>query len=239
MRPPNDINDIRVESASPNSESASSERPRLSGLPERTQFRIKKHAETARQADGRGEGRSRTQLFDAGRILDDAEPTGRPTRYTEELADEMCLQMAKGASLITICAREGMPVLSTILLWLAKDDEFRTKVGRARELRADIHAEEVLVIADNSGVNEFELDGKTRKVIIERAKLMIETRLRLMALMNPMKYGPRAAITVTGNMSLEQMITATLDAPRPPPPQMIEGRAEEQPTRVDNEGEEL
>ena len=185
------------------------------------------------------EGRAKpTQLFDAGRILDDAEPTGRPTRYTEELADEMCLQMAKGASLITICAREGMPVLSTILLWLAKDDEFRTKVGRARELRADIHAEEVLVIADNSGVNEFELDGKTRKVIIERAKLMIETRLRLMALMNPMKYGPRAAITVTGNMSLEQMITATLDAPRPPPPQMIEGRAEEQPTRVDNEGEE-
>ena len=188
--------------------------------------------------EGGPEPEPKVQVFEAGRTFVEASSVGRPTYYTDELADEMCLRMATGASLITISLQDGMPGLRTILEWLMKDDEFRTKVARARELRADIHAEEILTISDNAGGNEFLLDGKMRRVIIERANLMVNTRLRLMALMNPMKYGPRAAITVTGNMSLEQMITATLDAPRPPPPQMIEGRAEEQPTRVDNEGEE-
>ena len=49
-------------------------------------------------------------------------PAGRPSKYTEKLGDLICLLMAEGKSLNSICKLEDMPHKSTVLLWVVKGD---------------------------------------------------------------------------------------------------------------------
>ena len=49
----------------------------------------------------------------------------RPTKYTHELAIQICEHIVTGKSLRAICREvEGMPSASTVFLWLAKHPEF-------------------------------------------------------------------------------------------------------------------
>jgi hypothetical protein len=45
-------------------------------------------------------------------------PAGRPTDYTEALAEEICLRLAEGESLVSICREEGMPRRAAVFRWL-------------------------------------------------------------------------------------------------------------------------
>ena len=53
--------------------------------------------------------------------------TGRPTDYTEEIANKICDLFAMGKSMRQVCLEDGMPVPSTIYLWLSKHREFSDK----------------------------------------------------------------------------------------------------------------
>jgi hypothetical protein len=75
-------------------------------------------------------------------------PTGRPSLYTEELADEICLRMAEGESLRAICAEAGKPNFSTVMQWVIEDrGGFHAMYRRAREVQAHNLAERALEIA--------------------------------------------------------------------------------------------
>src|ERR1700689_245822 len=76
--------------------------------------------------------------------------TGRPSTYGVEIVQSICEQIAEGSSLRTICKRPGLPALSTLLLWLNQVTGFWERFTRACELRAQVHAEEILAIADDS-----------------------------------------------------------------------------------------
>jgi len=59
---------------------------------------------------------------------------GRPTAYTKEIADTICVRIAGGESLRRICREENMPALSTVLLWAVDDREgFSEQYTRARQ----------------------------------------------------------------------------------------------------------
>ena len=75
--------------------------------------------------------------------------TGRLSTYTEELAAELCEEIAEGAVLSAVCAKEGRPHVRTVLRWLERHDDFAKLYDRARESRADIWADEILVISDD------------------------------------------------------------------------------------------
>jgi hypothetical protein len=66
-----------------------------------------------------------------------ARSRGRPSLYTEELAELICERLMEGESLRRICTAEDMPHRVTVLRWLASDEEFRAKYAAARELQAD------------------------------------------------------------------------------------------------------
>ncbi len=57
--------------------------------------------------------------------------TGRPSLYTEPLAAKICLRLAEGETLRSICRDGAMPDKATVLRWLADEGRFSRPV-RAR-----------------------------------------------------------------------------------------------------------
>src|SRR5580704_13515149 len=126
--------------------------------------------------------------------------SGRPSAYTDEIADAICLRIAEGESLREICKDDGMPDKVTALRWLQKPQyaEFRTQYARAREEQADRFADEILEIADDS-TGDVEIlpvtDGVAAEVVnhenIQRSRLRVDARKWAASKLAPKKYGDR------------------------------------------------
>lgn len=122
----------------------------------------------------------------------------KPRPYNDKLAEEICQRLMQGESLRQICAGDEPPaVRRTILYWLANKQEFRQLYAAAREIQADLLAEEILAIADHNeedwlkklkrGSIDEQLVFNTEHV--QRAKLRIDARKWLIARLAPKKYG--------------------------------------------------
>src|SRR5690606_35856096 len=94
---------------------------------------------------------------------------GRPSLYTEELAEKICARLADGESLNSICTDEGMPAESTVRLWtLDINHPFSAKYAQAREIGYLKMADELLDIADD-GTNDWVVrereDGSSTELV--------------------------------------------------------------------------
>lgn len=77
-------------------------------------------------------------------------PVGRPSEYDAVVVDEICGRIATGESLRAICLADDMPNESTFRKWVINDvNGLSAQYARARMLRADVLAEEVIDISDN------------------------------------------------------------------------------------------
>lgn len=125
--------------------------------------------------------------------------TGRPSDYTEELAEIICLRLAEGESLRSVCRDEGMPSKQAVLRWLARNDSFRAQYVRAKEEGAEAIAEELFDIADDGSNDWMEKLDKDGEAIgyqlngehVQRSKLRIDTRKWYLSKIMPKKYGDR------------------------------------------------
>lgn len=131
---------------------------------------------------------------------------GRPTDYSQQLADKICAKLTIGESIRTVCKPDGMPSIETFYRWLRTYPEFNEQYARAKQESADAMAEELLDIADN-GTNDWMEDnydkGKTPGYAlngenIQRSRLRVDTRKFLMAKMKPKKYGEKLDMTTNG-----------------------------------------
>lgn len=68
---------------------------------------------------------------------------GRPSDYTEELADDICELVAEGSNLHKIGNMKDYPSRNTLYLWLKDNEVFYDKYTRAREGRADWRASKI------------------------------------------------------------------------------------------------
>jgi hypothetical protein len=124
---------------------------------------------------------------------------GRPSTYDKDIARMMCEQLSEGIPLREICRQEGFPMWRTVYLWMAKDPDLNTAIARARDVGYDAMAEECLDIADNARndwMERLDADGvpigyQVNGDHIQRSKLRIETRLKLLAKFNPKRYGDK------------------------------------------------
>ena len=136
-------------------------------------------------------------------------PKGRPSKYSDSLAEEICGLLAEGQSLAEICRRDDMPARSMVYRWLAANAEFRDRYVRAREAQADRFADEILEIADDSTNDwvERRQGEETIRVVdhehIQRSRLRVDARKWLMAKLAPKKYGDSVALTGGGGGPLE------------------------------------
>lgn len=122
--------------------------------------------------------------------------TGRPSKYSTELAAEICERLSNGEPLRQICRDDHMPAWQKIYEWMARDEELSGAIARARDQGYEAIAEEALIIADNIHLGHKRVigDDKTYTTVedmLGHRKLQIETRLKLLAKWNPKKYGDR------------------------------------------------
>ena len=117
---------------------------------------------------------------------------GRPSDYMPEVASDICALLMTGESLRSICKRQGMPAMSTVTLWLTKHEEFSAQYARAREVQAEVLAEDILMLAD-SAVE----DGAA----VAKARLQVDARKWYASKVAPKRYGDRVhhdqKITIT------------------------------------------
>ncbi len=129
---------------------------------------------------------------------------GRPTLYTPELAMQICEKVADGWSTRRICKEEWAPDKATFFRWQVAIPEFCDLLARAREMQADGEFEETIEIADDGSLdrttrkdragNEYEV---TDMDVVQRSKLMVETRLKRIAIMSP-RYRVTTKMELTG-----------------------------------------
>jgi hypothetical protein len=78
-----------------------------------------------------------------------AKKVGRPSLYSDRIAQQICELIAEGESLRSICERHGFPSRTVVRDWLVTREDFRAKYARAREEQADVMDEKILDVADS------------------------------------------------------------------------------------------
>ena len=119
----------------------------------------------------------------------------RPTKRTPEVEERIIAGLSDGTALRVLCREEGMPAWRTVYDWLSSDADLATRVACARDLGHEALAEDILDIADAAA---------EKAEAIQKAKLRIETRLKLLACWNPKKYGSKQTVDV-GNKEGETL----------------------------------
>ena len=123
---------------------------------------------------------------------------GRPTTYTKEIADEICIRLSQGESLRSIVKDNHMPAQSTVYEWLFKKKDFAEQYTHAREEQAETHADEIVDIADETPETTpvydkegNQIDIKLDAGFIQWQKLRIDARKWNASKQRPKKYGDK------------------------------------------------
>lgn len=134
--------------------------------------------------------------------------TGRPSTFSQELADVICDGLVEGKSLRRICAGEGMPSASTVCRWLGNSAAFREQYARAREAQADALFDEILDIADDSR-NDVKIVGREGEEyevcnteFVQRARLRVDARKWMASKLQPKKYGDKVDLNHGGEVGM-------------------------------------
>lgn len=127
-------------------------------------------------------------------------PKGSGSRYTVALGEAICAELSEGKPLRVICREMSVP-WSTVYNWKDDHPTFAARLARARELGEAAIVEECLDIADDAGQDYTDTDRGPAldREHIQRSKLRVETRLKLLAIWNPTKYGPKIEQTHKGD----------------------------------------
>lgn len=120
-----------------------------------------------------------------------AKPVGRPSKFTQELANNICERIANGESLRKICQDKGMPNKATVFRWQNDNSDFRDQYARACDERHDLHAEQIIEIADDPQTG---IDA----VSVSHAKLRVDARKWYLSKLAPKKYGEKVTQEITG-----------------------------------------
>ena len=109
---------------------------------------------------------------------------GRPSKYNEELADRMMIEIASGMSVRALCEdHEWTPDKKTFYTWMFKHPEFLHKYEIAKAAQAQWAAELIEEIADNATNETIQVD-----------KLRADVRKWTSSRLLPKKYGDRTQL---------------------------------------------
>lgn len=113
---------------------------------------------------------------------------GRPSTFTQEIADEICKRKSKGESLRSICRDEHMPGRDAIADWLITHKEFAVQYEKSCNQGYEEVADEIKEIADNKDKDESPM----------RSRLRTDVRKWYLSKVLPKKYGEKLDITSGG-----------------------------------------
>ena len=119
----------------------------------------------------------------------------RVSKRTPEVEERIIDGLTDGVALRVLCRQDGMPSWRTVYDWINADASFATRVAHARDLGFEALAEDILDIADTTpAISEH----------VQRSKMRIDTRLKLLACWSPKRYGNKQQVDV-GNKEGETL----------------------------------
>lgn len=125
---------------------------------------------------------------------------GRPSKFSQELADTICNGLAVGKSLREVCRADEMPDRDTVLRWLHSRPAFYGQYAQAKRSGLDAMAEDIIEISDEGSndwmaANDPENAGyRANGEHIARSRLRVDTRKWIMSKLAPKKYGEKLEI---------------------------------------------
>ena len=124
--------------------------------------------------------------------------TGRPSGFTEEIADQICERLAVGESLRSICKDPKMPAMSAVFRWLAdpRYQMFKEQYAHAREVGLESMADEIMEIADE--IPQSDDRGRIDNGAVQHQRLKVDARKWILSKQLPKKYGDKVTTELTG-----------------------------------------
>lgn len=126
---------------------------------------------------------------------------GRPSKYTDELAEKICDLIRDGFSERQIASMPGMPTTMTMRRWKDEYPDFCSLSARARQESADKYddrrretAEYLLSITKQSVESGMPLPKGTAEAL----KVVMQEDARSAALRDDSRYGDRKKVALTG-----------------------------------------
>ena len=116
-----------------------------------------------------------------------ARPVGRPSSYSEEIAEIICERMINGENFSQICSDPMMPSRAALYRWRAARPDFDARCARAREALADFLLDKIEAMAD-----------ETTEANVNSQRLKISTAQWRAEKMAPRTLGPRVNTEITG-----------------------------------------
>lgn len=119
---------------------------------------------------------------------------GRPTKYSQEIANQICSIISTSHKSLRTVSREVGVDVSNILRWINDNKEFREQYTRAKEEQADYLVEEMIDISEHTEEDHTPFTGAN---VIQRDRLRVETRKWIASKLKPKKYGDKLDIEHT------------------------------------------
>lgn len=124
---------------------------------------------------------------------------GRPSKYTEELAQKICDLIREGKSERQICKMPNMPTAMTLRRWKEGNPDFCAQSARAREESAEKFNDELLDLQDelNDQLQTRLSTGEDfPKGAVEAYKVLMQEKARQAAWRDDSRYGNRKIVKV-------------------------------------------
>lgn len=138
---------------------------------------------------------------------------GKPSIFSDELAEHICTLLADGGRLSKICEAEDMPHRVTVAKWLASKDEkfakFQEQYMLARRAGALLMGDDILDISDDGTIDKKIVQRGDEEVEvvdhehIQRSKLRVDSRKFLMARYAPDVFGERMNVAGVKDAPIE------------------------------------
>lgn len=139
-----------------------------------------------------------------------------PENLRKDAKDVVCEQLMQGLPLHEICAMDMMPKESMVLRWVHTDKGFKDNFLGALRTRMLLESHNLTAIADGRE-RKVKICDEDGNVISEeylqeetkRAKLRIDTRLKLLEKLEPEVFGAKVETTLGLNDELTQQLGDT------------------------------
>lgn len=115
------------------------------------------------------------------------------SRYTPELAAEICRRVSEGEPLRQVCRDPGMPPESTVRGWTRSNNNFAAQYAQARAMCIDAWSDELVTVAYRS-----DLDPGDKRVITENLRWLLSK-------LAPTRFGDRLLLASDPSNPVEHL----------------------------------